>query len=617
MTGFQQARPYDTGVAPFDANEVLQAGQQTQLGALGMQLQQIKAQRAAADYRLQQQMLAGMTDKERLAFSFAPEQAGGQLAKSIYPENKQFAVGGKGVWDPAQQRMVYESDGVQWEGAPGAGANLRNAAPPAQSSDQAKLGGSQTFAPGATGAPRPLSYPDAIQNRENRTGNPAARNPNSSAAGDHQFLDGTWLDMMRTYRPDLVKGKSDAEVLAMRSNHDLSAEMTQRYAEYNTPTLTGAGFEASETNLAIMHGFGPTGGLRILQAERQNPNTQLSTVISAEAMKKHPELRGLSIAQGRQLLEQQLGGGTGAAPQPNGQETPAPTANAGGWETATTRGGAPYGTGAKPGTYWQRRQTGVDGQGRPTYEYRTAPAGGGGPFEGTGDGQYWNEVLTGDPSTPQYAAAYAQLTKPQYFQVSDPEHPEIMVTKEYRRQLPPNIRVPTYTPQGGAGAQPPAVAGTGSATEIPGTQKAPGQTAADKQKLQAAEVEFAKISSAIQSYREVIKRTGAHTWSGATPFPSAAAAEMNTAYNNVALLAKGEELYKLGVLNGPDLEIIRRILADPGTVKGVMTPPLQLTNQIDQVEKILNRAMAEARKQYGPKPLPGKSDDAADPLRIL
>ena len=409
MTGypFQQARPYQTGADPFDPNEVLQSGQRTQLGVLGLQLEQIKAQRAAESYALQKQVMASMSPKERLAFSFSPEQAGGALAKMLYPENKPTAVArGGALISPTGQLLYqapYEAGGeVTWgpaAGPPGPGTNpattggpgsaLANAMPQ-QPPPQQTASITSTPIPAPPPAPQP-TYADIIQNRENRTGNPAQTNPRSSAMGNHQFIASTWLDMIKTHRPWLAEGKSDQEILALRADPTISADMAQKYADDNAPLLTNAGFETSVTNLAIMHGFGPTGGLRILQAERANPNQQLSSVLSKQVMRNHPELQGLTIAQGRALLERQLAGGSAQAataaptptpaPPPGPAPTPAPTAatpaaapaagQAGPWQMAMKNGG-PYTTGAKPGTFWMRRQVGVDASGKPIYETKTS-----------------------------------------------------------------------------------------------------------------------------------------------------------------------------------------------------------------------------------------------------
>src|SRR6201984_3609274 len=47
-------------------------------------------------------------------------------------------------------------------------------------------------------------------------GDPNAKNKRSSATGLGQFLDETWLDMIRVHRPDLAKGRSQAEILELR-----------------------------------------------------------------------------------------------------------------------------------------------------------------------------------------------------------------------------------------------------------------------------------------------------------------------------------------------------------------------------------------------------------------
>jgi hypothetical protein len=47
-------------------------------------------------------------------------------------------------------------------------------------------------------------------------GDPNAKNSRSSAMGLGQFLDETWLDLVRAYRPDLARGRSARETLDLR-----------------------------------------------------------------------------------------------------------------------------------------------------------------------------------------------------------------------------------------------------------------------------------------------------------------------------------------------------------------------------------------------------------------
>ncbi len=80
-----------------------------------------------------------------------------------------------------------------------------------------------------------------------------AKAPTSSATGLGQFIDGTWLDMIRRYRPDLVQGKTRAEILELRKDEIYSREMTRRYAEENEAKLRQAGLPVTPGSTYLMH----------------------------------------------------------------------------------------------------------------------------------------------------------------------------------------------------------------------------------------------------------------------------------------------------------------------------------------------------------------------------
>jgi hypothetical protein len=69
-------------------------------------------------------------------------------------------------------------------------------------------------------------------------GNPNARNPKSSAAGLGQFIDSTWLSTLAKHRPDLIEGKSREELLSLKSDPQLSRDMTAAYAADNSGILS-------------------------------------------------------------------------------------------------------------------------------------------------------------------------------------------------------------------------------------------------------------------------------------------------------------------------------------------------------------------------------------------
>ena len=49
-------------------------------------------------------------------------------------------------------------------------------------------------------------------------GDPDAKNKRSSATGLGQFIDETWLRLIRTHRPDLARGHSQDKILELRRN---------------------------------------------------------------------------------------------------------------------------------------------------------------------------------------------------------------------------------------------------------------------------------------------------------------------------------------------------------------------------------------------------------------
>src|SRR5262249_31405226 len=56
-------------------------------------------------------------------------------------------------------------------------------------------------------------------------GDPNAKNKRSSATGLGQFLDETWLDMIRAHRPDLAKGRNQNEILELRRDAKVAREI--------------------------------------------------------------------------------------------------------------------------------------------------------------------------------------------------------------------------------------------------------------------------------------------------------------------------------------------------------------------------------------------------------
>lgn len=127
-------------------------------------------------------------------------------------------------------------------------------------------------------------------------GNPNAQNPNSSASGLGQFINSTWIDTVRQHRPDIADGKSDADLIALKSDPALSREMTGAYASDNQAYLKQKGLPVTPGTTYLAHFAGPQGAARVLSAD---PSAPIEGIFDASAVAANPFLKGMT-AQGLQ-----------------------------------------------------------------------------------------------------------------------------------------------------------------------------------------------------------------------------------------------------------------------------------------------------------------------------
>lgn len=172
-----------------------------------------------------------------------------------------------------------------------------------------------------------MSLIDSIISAESG-GNPNARNPNSSATGAGQFLTSTWLDTISRARPDLVQGKTTKEILALRTNPEISREMTEAYAAQNGAILSKAGLPVTPGSTYLAHFAGPQGAVAALSAD---PSAPVSSVMSPAALKANPFLQGMTVGDLRAWADRKMGGqkpAPQAAPAPAmAAQTPQPAAH--------------------------------------------------------------------------------------------------------------------------------------------------------------------------------------------------------------------------------------------------------------------------------------------------
>jgi hypothetical protein len=135
------------------------------------------------------------------------------------------------------------------------------------------------------------------------SGDPNAKNKRSSAMGLGQFLDETWLVLIRAHRPDLVRGRSEGETLELRRDPIVAREITSRFTERNANILRKRGLRVTPGTLYLAHFAGAAGAIAILSA--LEGADAASIMASADAtgrtkreklVKANPFLEGFTVA---------------------------------------------------------------------------------------------------------------------------------------------------------------------------------------------------------------------------------------------------------------------------------------------------------------------------------
>lgn len=164
-----------------------------------------------------------------------------------------------------------------------------------------------------------MSYADSVIQAESG-GDPNSKDPNSSASGPAGFIDSTWLSTVRSHRPDIAQGKSDDELLALKTNPQLAGQMADAYAADNAAILAKAGLPVTDGTKYLAHFAGPGGAVKVLQAD---PTAKAGEILGPAALKANPWLANMT-AQGLQAMMAKKAGVASpmaaptAAPAPQG-----------------------------------------------------------------------------------------------------------------------------------------------------------------------------------------------------------------------------------------------------------------------------------------------------------
>lgn len=137
----------------------------------------------------------------------------------------------------------------------------------------------------------------AIDRAEGRGANPA-----SSARGQFQFIDPTFVDEFKRNFPDIARGLSDRQILGYRNStlpdgRSVEEVLGEAHTNRNARELEKSGFEPNGANLYLAHFAGLGGARRLLRAD---PNAPVESVLDKDAVDANPFLKGKTVGQIRQ-----------------------------------------------------------------------------------------------------------------------------------------------------------------------------------------------------------------------------------------------------------------------------------------------------------------------------
>jgi hypothetical protein len=144
-------------------------------------------------------------------------------------------------------------------------------------------------------------------------GDPNAKSKRSSATGLGQFLDETWLDMIRVHRPDLAKGRTQADILELRRDPNIAREITARFTQQNAAMLRRRGLPVTPGTLYLAHFAGGAGAVAILSAAEDADAALIMATADASGrsrreriVKANPFLERFTVADLRNWADRKM-----------------------------------------------------------------------------------------------------------------------------------------------------------------------------------------------------------------------------------------------------------------------------------------------------------------------
>ena len=173
-------------------------------------------------------------------------------------------------------------------------ANIQTHAIAKQRSDQLALSNLQGVVAGdqETATQRAV-FLDRLMLSES-AGRQFAKNRRSSAFGPYQFINSTWISLMRRHFPAQLKDVGRQKALSLRSDFVFARRMADIYTTENARTLRSAGLDPTYTNLRLAYLVGAQGAISVLAAK---PTASVGLLLGGGVVSANPFMRGMT-AQG-------------------------------------------------------------------------------------------------------------------------------------------------------------------------------------------------------------------------------------------------------------------------------------------------------------------------------
>jgi hypothetical protein len=184
----------------------------------------------------------------------------------------------------------------------------------------------ELVAPVAGAAPNAVSDAAAFDQFLNRLmmaesgGRADAKNPRSTALGPFQFLDSTFLDVVRRHFAAETAGLSPAQILALRTEPVFARRAAAAFTQDNADYLTGLGLTASFANLRLAHLLGPAGAAQVLRAPM---TSQVALWLGPAVLAANPFMAGMRVEELIARCQREVTSQGGLAGRPGGPKAAA------------------------------------------------------------------------------------------------------------------------------------------------------------------------------------------------------------------------------------------------------------------------------------------------------